>query len=81
VASYLDGIADDYWIEEGLFAHHFFRWPAQAWRQAQLHRQPGLQEGEDPAFPVDQFFEPPEARPVRTRRVSSASRERVTEVT
>lgn len=79
--AYLDGIADDYWIEEGLFAHPFFKWPAQAWRQAQLHREPGIQEGEDPAFPADQFYEPPETRPVRTKRVSSTSRERVTEVT
>lgn len=79
--AYLDGTAEDYWIEENLFAHPFFKWPAQAWRQAQLHRQPGLQEGEDPAFPADQFFEPPETRPVRTSRVSSSDRERVTEVT
>lgn len=81
VTAYLDGRADDYWIEQELFAHPFFKWPAEAWRQTQLHGQPGLQEGEDPAYPPDQFFAPPEARPVRAQRVSETDGERITELT
>ncbi|MCC6262645.1 MAG: hypothetical protein IT169_03635 [Bryobacterales bacterium] len=79
VTAYLDGEAEDYWIEEPR-KHPFFRWPANAWLQAKLHRMPGLQEGEDPVFPQDQFYEPPEGN-ARRRRLSASGSERVWELT
>jgi hypothetical protein len=64
VTAYLDGKATDYWIDNPE-KHPFFQWPANGWTQAQLHRMPGLQDGEDPAFPHDQFYTPPEDKPHR----------------
>jgi hypothetical protein len=67
VTAYLDGVAEDHWIENP-DKHPFYQWPARGWRQAKLARMPGLQEGEDPSFPRDQFYEPPENKPLsRTR--------------
>ncbi|MCW5965455.1 MAG: hypothetical protein KIT83_15570 [Bryobacterales bacterium] len=79
--AYLDGEAEDFWIEEGLFEHPFFKWPANGWKQAQLRRMPGLQDGEDPDFPGDQFYAPPEERPLRRKRIASTSSERIWEHT
>ncbi|WP_201766827.1 hypothetical protein [Rhodopirellula sp. SWK7] len=31
-----------------------------AWTQAELHRTPGIQPGEDPTYPADQYYQPPE---------------------
>lgn len=67
VTAYLDGKAAEYWID-GPSRHPFFQWPARAWLQAQLHDIPGLQPGEDPDFPKDQFYRPPERKP-RSRQV------------
>ncbi|QOY89762.1 LamG domain-containing protein [Paludibaculum fermentans] len=61
VTAYLNGKATEYWIENPQ-KHPFFQWPAKGWQQAQFHRQPGLQEGEDPSFPADQYYEPPETK-------------------
>lgn len=79
VTAYLDGIAEDYWIDDPA-AHPFFKWPAHGWKQAHLRKLPGLQEGEDPQFPADQFYTPPEDKPLRRRRISSSPTERVWEV-
>ena len=48
-----------------------------AWLQGQLHREPGLQSGEDPAFPEDQYYNPPEDKPVSVKVLSKTSDERV----
>ncbi len=61
VTAYLNGRAEDFWIEEPS-AHPFFRWPAQGWMQAQQAKLPGVQEGEIPGYPEDQYYEPPETR-------------------
>lgn len=63
VTAYLDGKATEYWIDNPQ-THPFFRWACKAWVQAQLHRVPGMQPDEDPAFPPDQFYEPPEGKPL-----------------
>lgn len=64
VTAYLDGIASEYWIEEPQ-KHGFFKWPANGWLQAELRKQPGIQQGEDAAFPEDQFYRPPETKVLR----------------
>ncbi len=76
VTAYLDGQASEFWIDDPS-KHNFFKWPANGWLQAQLHRQPGLQEGEDPDYPADQFYEPPERKPLQVELVSEAADERV----
>lgn len=76
VTAYLDGQAAEFWIEFP-FAHPFYKWPANGWLQAELRRQPGLQPGEDPAFPSGQFYTPPESRPRRIETVSSTREQRI----
>jgi hypothetical protein len=48
-----------------------------AWVQGQLYREPGLQPGEDPNFPTDQFYNPPEDKPVSVKVLSETAAERV----
>lgn len=63
VTAYNDGKAIDHWIEEPAKSK-FFAPAEKAWRQAWLAKVPGIQEGEDPYFPQDQFYEPPENEPL-----------------
>lgn len=79
VTAYLNGEAGEFWIEDPL-EHPFFQWPAKAWRQAQWHRIDGLQEGEDPEFPKDQYYEPPEGRPLRRKLIRRADNELIREL-
>lgn len=72
VTAYLNGKATEYWIDHPQ-KHPFFQWPAKGWQQAQLHRQPGKQEGEEPSFPQDQYYEPPETKPLRREIEKSES--------
>jgi hypothetical protein len=76
VTSYLNGVATDYWIDNPE-AHPFYQWPAKAWRQAQLRKQPGVQEGEDVTFPQDQLYMPPEDKPRKRHLVCDDAAERV----
>ncbi len=48
-----------------------------AWLQGNLRRQPGAQPGEDPNFPKDQFYNPPEDKPIATNLISETADERV----
>lgn len=72
VTAYLDGRATDYWIDEPE-KHPFFKWPAQGWRQAELRQTPGLQEGEDPTYPADQFYRPPETKVMARTRLNETT--------
>lgn len=76
VTAWLDGKASEFWIDQPQ-KHPFFQWPYKGWIQAQLHRTPGLQDGEDATFPADQFFEPPELRPLARTVLSQRDTERV----
>ncbi len=76
VTAYLDGKATDFWIESPE-RHNFFKWPAQGWQQEYLHKLPGLQQGEDPNYPADQYYAPPEGAPSKRELVSEAGDERV----
>lgn len=80
VTAYLNGEAEEFWIEDPLH-HPFFQWPAKGWQQAQWSQMAGLQEGEDPQFPKDQYYEPPEGKPLKRKRVSRTDREMVWELT
>lgn len=78
VTAYLDGKATEYWIEEPQ-KHGFFKWPAAGWLQAELKKQPGIQDGEDPAFPEDQYYQPPETKVLR-RQVQESTVDRRVEL-
>jgi len=76
LTAYLNGKASEMWVENPE-EDPFFRWVAKGWVQANLHKIPGLQPGEDPAFPADQYYEPPEVRPLSRTLVSDNEVERV----
>ena len=48
-----------------------------AWLQGQLHRTPGIQPGEDAAFPNDQYYNPPEDQPISVKVLSETTDDRV----
>jgi len=75
VTAYLNGIATESWIEAPATTR-FYRSTAHAWQQARLAQIPGLQPGEDPAFPRDQFYTPPEAQPLAESVVAETEDER-----
>ena len=76
VTAYLDGVATESWIQNPAKSD-FYRPAEKAWRQAKLAKIPGIQDGEDPAFPRDQFYDPPETVPVREEVVSESLTERI----
>ena len=75
VTAYLDGVAAERWTENP-DKTRFFNHAARAWRQAQLAKIPGRQEGEDDAFPRDQFYDPPAERPLREELIAETATER-----
>ena len=64
LTGWLDGRGGDRWLENPQ-RDRLISSAANAWRQGRLARIPGLQEGEDPAFPADQHYNPPEEEPLR----------------
>lgn len=76
LTGWLNGEAGDRWLEnprnDKLISYAY-----NAWRQGHLHREPGQQEGEDPNFPQDQFYNPPEEKPISSQVLSETGDERV----
>jgi len=75
---WLNGHAGDRWFDDPLkdpsLAHVH-----NAWKQGHLHRLPGVQEGELPDYPEDQFYNPPEDTPLSTKTISETDTEKVEE--
>ena len=66
VTAYVNGLAEEVWVEnpkESRFFQHAYR----AWQQGQLAAIDGIQPGEDVNYPRDQFYRPPEDKPVETK--------------
>jgi hypothetical protein len=63
LTGWLDGERGDRWLDDPQ-QDRLLASAANAWLQGRLHREPGLQVGEDPTFPADQCYEPPEEEPV-----------------
>ncbi len=63
ITGWLNGRAGDRWLENPR-GDKLISFAAEAWRQGHFARVPGRQEGEDPTFPADQYYNPPEERPV-----------------
>ncbi|QGJ69409.1 Hypothetical protein PBC10988_10910 [Planctomycetales bacterium 10988] len=76
VTSYLNGQAKEYWAENPE-KDRFYRHLARAWRQAKLAQTPGQQPGEDPNFPTDQYYSPPEETPLAEEVLSETGDKRV----
>lgn len=76
VTAYLDGKTTEYWIDNPS-KHPFFKHAANAWKQAQLSKISGLQEGENANFPEDQYYCPPENKPLNEQVISETSTERI----
>lgn len=76
LAGWLNGRSGDRWLEhpqqDGLLS-----FAANAWLQGRLHREPGMQPGENPEFPPDQFYNPPEEKPVSVKVLGETAGERV----
>lgn len=76
LTGWLNGRAGDRWLENPR-ADKLISSAAEAWRQGHLAREPGRQEGEDPTFPADQYYNPPEERPVAVAVERESGDERV----
>lgn len=76
LTGWLNGQAKERWLEnpkkDPLISYAY-----NAWVQGHLRREPGLQPGEDPAFPVEQFYNPPEDKPVSVQVIGESATERV----
>jgi len=77
LTGWLDGVAGDRWLENPQ-QDRLLSFAANAWRQARLARTPGIQPGEDPTFPSDQYYAPPEEKPIKVTVLSEASAEQRT---
>ena len=76
ITGWLNGVAGDRWLENPK-TDTLIKSAYNAWLQGRLHREPGLQPGEDPAFPADQFYNPPEDQLVSTKILRASADERV----
>ena len=64
LTGWLDGVAGERWLDNPQ-NDRLLSYAANAWRQARLAKIPGAQEGEDPTFPKEQYYAPPEETPVK----------------
>lgn len=76
LTGWLDGVAGDRWLDDPQ-QDRLLSSAANAWLQGRLRREPGLQVGEDPAFPPDQYYEPPEESPLAVTLERDDAKERV----
>jgi hypothetical protein len=76
LTGWLNGVAGDRWLENPK-TDTLIKSAYNAWLQGRLHREPGLQPGEDPKFPPDQFYNPPEDHIVSTKILRESADERI----
>ncbi len=74
LTGWLNGKSGDRWLENPQ-NDNLLKSAANAYLQSQLHREPGLQTGEDPAFPKDQYYHPPEDKPLSTKVLTDTADE------
>jgi len=76
LTGWLNGKAGPRWLEnpkkDSLISYAY-----NAWLQGHLRREPGVQPGEDAAFPEAQFYNPPEEMPATVKVVRETAEERV----
>lgn len=76
LTGWLNGQSGDRWLEDPQ-KDRLISYAANAWLQGRLARIPGQQEGEDPQFPADQYYNPPEVLPLSVTLVSDNDGQRV----
>ena len=76
ITGWLDGQSGDRWLEEPQ-KDRLISYAANAWLQGRLARIPGQQEGEDPQFPADQYYNPPETIPLSVTLLSERDGQRI----
>lgn len=75
IAGWLNGVSKTLW-EYNMDSEMMDR-VRNAWRQGNWSLEPGLQDGEDPTYPADQFYNPPEDEPLAIEVLSHSPVERV----
>ena len=72
----LNGVAGDRWLDDpkndNLISSAYL-----AYMQGHYAGQPEMQDGEDPSFPADQYYNPPEEKIVASKIISETADERV----
>lgn len=69
MTGWLNGVSGDRWLENPQ-KDQLLSFAANAWLQGRLAKIPGAQEGEDPQFPADQYYSPPEETPLKVTVLS-----------
>jgi len=77
LTGWLNGASGDTWFENPKAHERHFSFVYQAYMQAHFAHTPGTQPGEDPTFPSDQYYLPPEERVVSTKILQACDTERV----
>ena len=76
LTGWLNGVSGDRWLEnpkkDGLIKSAY-----NAYMQGHYARIPSRQDGEDPTFPADQYYNPPEGTPVAVKVIRETADERV----
>jgi hypothetical protein len=76
LTGWLNGVSGDRWLDnpkkDNLISSAY-----DAYMQGHYAKLPGKQEGEDEAFPKDQYYNPPEAEPLSVKVLRDDSNERV----
>jgi len=75
ITGWLNGSAKALW-EENLDSEMMER-VRNAWRQGNWSREPGIQGSEDPDYPADQYYNPPEGEPMSIEVLSDSPDQRV----
>jgi hypothetical protein len=76
LTGWLNGKAGERWLENPA-ADKLIGDARNAWLQGHFRRSPGQQAGEDPSFPEEQFYNPPEDQPSSVKVISENQYERV----
>jgi hypothetical protein len=76
LTGWLDGQSGDRWLDNPQ-KDKLLSFAANAWQQGRLAQIPGQQEGEDPKFPADQYYNPPEDKAVSVKLLSEKEDTRV----
>jgi hypothetical protein len=76
LTGWLNGRSGDRWLENPQ-KDRLVSYAANAWLQARLAKLPGLQKGEDPSFPADQYYAPPEEQPLKVTLLSEQDGQRI----
>ena len=77
MTGWLNGVSGDRWLENPQ-QDRLLSFAANAWLQGRLAQIPGVQPGEDAAFPANQYYTPPEETPVKVTVLSEVFAERRT---